>query len=353
MSVLEVDLKAIKKNIEVIKLKLNKNQKFCLVAKANAYGLGDEKVCKYLDGDVDYFAVSSAEEFLSLKKKVTKPIMILDPIYENIKKCARIGAIFCIANNESLERIINCAKVNNDICFFVSLAINTGMNRFGFCNEKEVFFVLEKIKKMQNISILGAFSHYFEANNKNYAKIQFNKFSKIEKLINKNYKKNNVVFHIANSDGIVYQNGFDMVRVGIAAYLDSEFETIRLKSKIIDFQTLNKGESAGYNRQFVATKVVKVAIVAIGYADGIFRNIVKKGYVLINGNYCKIVAICMDSIIVDVTNVCCKIYDDVTLIGRDKDKQIFVCDLAAWCDTISYEVLTHITKRVKRKYLKG
>lgn len=353
MSVLEIDLRAIKSNIKVIKSKLISGQKFCLVAKANSYGLGDKVVCKYLSEDIDCFAVSSAEEFFALNSRVSKPIIILDPIYKNITKCAKTGAQLCIANNESLEKIIRCAKANRDIKFNVHLAINTGMNRFGFCDEKDVLCVLNKIKKTQNIFILGVFSHYFEADNKKNAKIQYDKFLNFQKLINENYKINKLIYHLANSEGVFSQNGFDMVRVGIGAYLDDKFETIKLMSKIIDIKSLQKGESAGYNRQFVATKKTRLAIVAIGYADGIFRSIVKKGYVLINNSYCKIVAICMDSIMVDVTDVVCKICDDVILIGKDKDKQIFICDLASWCDTMSYEILTHITKRVKRKYLEG
>ena len=121
----------------------------------------------------------------------------------------------------------------------------------------------------------------------------------------------------------------------------------------VESQTVKKGDTAGYDGQFVAGDNCKIAIVSIGYADGLFRNIIKKGYVLINDNFCKIVAICMDSIMVDVTKIECKICDEVILIGKDKKNQIFICDFANWCDTINYEVLTHISKRVKRKYIKG
>ena len=112
-------------------------------------------------------------------------------------------------------------------------------------------------------------------------------------------------------------------------------------------------ESAGYSRCFVASNKTKIAVVAIGYADGIFRRIAGRGYVLINDEYCKIVAVCMDSILVDVTGIQVSLYDDVVLIGKDKEKQIFICDVAKWCDTIGYEIITSISSRVKRKYVSG
>jgi len=205
---------------------------------------------------------------------------------------------------------------------------------------------------VQNISILGVFSHYYEANNKNFANIQYEKFKNLKSAIHKILNKEKLIFHICASSALEQKNKFDMVRVGLFAYIDNLHETIKLKAKIIDFQTLKKGESAGYSRQFIAKQETKIAIVSIGYADGLFRNIVKYGYVLINNFYCKIIAICMDSLMVDITNVSCKIYDDVTIIGRNGDKQIFCCDLASWCDTIEYEILTHISRRVKRKYIK-
>jgi len=353
MSILEIDLNKIKFNIKNIKAKLNQNQKFCLVAKANAYGLGDKAVCKFLSVEVDYFAVSSAEEFLRIKKQTNKPIIILDPIYENITKLAKKSAEFCVANQESFDKIARAASHNKKINFKIHIAINTGMNRFGFCDKKSINSIIDKVKKVQNIFISGVFSHYFEANNDIFTKMQYNKFKEFQTIFDINYKKNRPIFHLCNSQGLISFNAFDMVRIGISAYDLKHNSAVKLKSKIIDFQYLKSGECAGYNQEFIAQKDTKIAIVSIGYADGIFRKIVKHGKVLINGKFCKIVAISMDSIFVDVDEVDCNIYDDVLLIGKDKDNEIFVCDLARWCDTINYEILTHISSRVKRKYIKG
>lgn len=345
-----INIDSIKANILDIKSKLKNSQKYCLVAKANAYGLGDKKVCKFVEDEVDFFAVSSAEEFFRIKKITNKKIILLAPVYENITKLAQNEAIFCVTNFESFNKIKQAATKNKNLKFFIQIAVNTGMNRFGFCDEKEIIKLSKEIKKLQNISIFGVFSHYYAAKNKLYAKTQLNRFLKFKNIFEKIYVKNKIIYHIAATDAANEFDEFDMIRVGLGNFIDSKFNTIKLTAKIIDFQNLKKGESAGYNRQFVAKKDTKLAIVSIGYGDGLFRNIVQRGYVLINNNFCKIVAVCMDSILVDVSNLECKICDNVTLIGRNCDKQIFVCDLARWCDTIEYEILTHLTKRVKRKY---
>ncbi len=161
----------------------------------------------------------------------------------------------------------------------------------------------------------------------------------------------NVIYHLASSDGVLFKNGFDMVRAGMMLYTDKNFETISLKSRVLDIQNLNAFESAGYSAIFRAEKKTKIAVVGIGYGDGVFRNITSKGYVLINGNFAKIVAVCMDSILVDVTNLDVQIYDEVVLIGKSKDKQIFICDMASWCDTIDYEIIVRLSQRVERKYI--
>lgn len=349
-SVLEINLDAIKCNVVETKKKLVDGQKLCAVVKADAYGLGAKKISKFLDEFVDYFAVSSASEFFDIKKHVTKPILILDPIYDKatILKLILNDAELMVSNMIEFELIKNIV-IKTKLYARVHLCLNTGMNRFGFKDDDSINKVIDEIQKTQKISICGVFSHYFEANNENFAKMQFELFEKFKNKIT--LKLNKIpIFHISNSDGVIFKNGFDMARVGIALWNDKSYQTITLKSKIVEFQNLKKGETAGYSACFVATKKTKLAVVSFGYADGIFRNISGRGYVLVNGKFAKIVAVCMDSILIDVTNVDAEIFDDVILIGKSGKFQIFVCDVASWCDTISYEILTKISKRVKRKY---
>ncbi len=349
ISVLEINLNAIKNNLADVKKLLKYNQKLCVVAKANSYGLGAKKLCYNLQNFCDYFAVSSAKEFFDVRSVTKKPIVILDPVFENLNRLTRAGAELSISSFEGLKKIIEFAE-KSDRKIKVHLAVNTGMNRFGFKTTNEIFEVISKIKKTQNIIISGVFSHYFEANDKIFADYQFNKFLKMKQFILSEFNLN-AIYHLANSDGILAKNGFDMVRAGMVLYSDKNYPTISLKTRVLDIQNLNPYESAGYSGVFQKNTKSKVAIIGIGYGDGISRNIVKNGYVLINGNYAKIVAICMDTLLVDVTGFSAKIFDEVVLIGKSKDKQIFICDVAAWCDTISYEIIVRLSNRIERKYI--
>lgn len=348
ISVLEVNLNAIKNNLADIRKLLKHNQKLCLVAKANSYGLGAKKICKTLNNFVDYFAVSSAKEFYQIKGVTNKPIIILDPVFCGVKKLVKAGAELSISNYEYLEYLL---KVQDEICekIKVHIAVNTGMNRFGFKTKEEIFNVINIIKKTQKIIISGVFSHYFDAKSENFAKIQYNKFMSIKQFCLEEFGLN-AIYHLASSDGVFYKNGFDMVRCGMMLYSDKNYQTISLKTKVIDIQNLEPNEIAGYGGVYTAKTYEKIAIIGIGYGDGIMRNIVKKGYVLINNHYAKIVAICMDTMLVNITNLNVKIFDDVVIIGKSQNRQIFICDVASWCDTIDYEIIVRLSNRIERKY---
>ncbi len=353
ISILKIYVNEIKNNISLIKSCLAKNQKYCFVAKANCYGFGVD-LCKYVESDVDCFAVSSAKEFFELKKLVSKDIIILDPIYENITSCAKSGAILTVSNKESLEKLIKVCEKKKIKCK-IFLALNTGMNRFGFSTKKQINEVFDIIKKTQNIVILGVFSHYYSGNTEKFVKLQNKKFNLLCDYISLKFR-NNLIYHISATDASLNftpnkSSKNSLVRIGMGNYTDKYFRTLELKSKVIEIQNLKAGESAGYGRIFIAEKPCVLAVVAIGYGDGIFRNIVQKGYVLINNVFCKIVASCMDAILVDATYARAKIGNDVTIIGRQNKNEIFICDLARWCDTIEYEIIVRLSNRIERKYI--
>ena len=143
-----------------------------------------------------------------------------------------------------------------------------------------------------------------------------------------------------------------MVRIGFGLYNNDSNETITLKTKIIEIQILKDKEVAGYDGIFVSNGYnTKIAVVGIGYGDGLLRNIVNKGFVLIHDKFVKIVAICMDMMLVDISEVDCKIDDDVIIIGKSNKNKISICDIARWCDTIGYEIIVRLSNRIKRKYI--
>ena len=350
ISVLEVNVYEMKKNINYIRSELISGQKLCFVVKANCYGFGS-KLCKYFQDEVDYFAVSSGYEFFELRKKVNKPILILDSIYDEklLKKLILKGAELTISNEESLQKILKI-EVFINCQIKIHLAINTGMNRFGISSVSKFCEMIERIKKSQNIKIYGVFSHYFDGKCEKTSQKQLKKFIIYSDLIDKISDKK-VIKHISATDGIINNNYGDMIRVGFGIYDNSKFETLTLKTKILDFQILKSGECAGYCSVFKSDRYTKIAVIGIGYGDGIPRNIYKKGYCLIKDKFAKIVASCMDSMLVDVTEIDCKINDDVIIIGKSEKNKISVCDIAGWCDTIGYEIIVRLSDRIKRVYL--
>lgn len=321
--------------------------------KADAYGLGAKKICKTISPVVDYFAVSCAREFLDIKNLTNKPILILSPIYENITKLAMTKCEFCVSNKEQFRLFLYEAKRNKNVVYKIHIKINSGMNRFGFVSCDDIINLIEECQKTQNIFICGVFSHFFDAKSMEFSAKQIKIVENIKEKIESRFKLSKLIFHISSSYGIENNNAFDMVRTGMKLYEDDRFETIKLKSKVVEIQDVFPNESAGYSRYFVATKTTKIAVVSIGYADGIMRNIAGKGYVLIRDKFCKILAVCMDSIIVDITDNNVSLYDDVVLIGKDKQNQIFICDVATWCDTIGYEIISRLSQRIKRRYKSG
>lgn len=323
-------------------------QKLCLVAKANCYGLGIELI-KYIDCFADYFAVSSAEEFFEAKKYTDRPILILSPQYHDLKKLIVAGAELTVCDSYSLRLAAMAAGECEAKCR-VHVAVNTGMNRLGFKSKKEFKKIIEEIKKSPNLQIIGVFSHYFDANCDFSSLKQYYKFLEFERIYYSVIPQK-AIFHIASSGGVFNINGFDMVRCGMELYTDKRQATITFKSKIIAFQNLQAGESAGYGGIFVAEQKCRLAVVAVGYGDGIFRRLAGRATCLINGRSAKIVAVCMDSILVDVTTVAAKIDDDVVLIGKSGEHRLFICDMARCCDTIDYEIIVRISERVKRKYI--
>ena len=287
-------------------------------------------------------------EFYKLKSYVLKPILILDPVYENITNLINDEAVLTISNLIELKKVLIASESANKVCK-VFLALNTGMNRFGFKTKNELNELISVLKKTQKISVLGVFSHYFNSKDKIITNSQNFDFEQKLYFLN-DFLNEKTLISISASAGIKNDFPENLVRIGMGNYTDSNFQTIELSSKVIEIQKLSSGETAGYDGVFVAKKNSKVAVVGIGYGDGIFRNILKNGYVLINKSFCKIVAVCMDTILVDVSSKSVKVGDKVTLIGSDGKNQIFICDVAKWCDTISYEILVRLSERIERQY---
>ncbi|MFG6685240.1 alanine racemase [Mariniflexile sp. HNIBRBA6329] len=361
-TVLEIDLKALKHNFDHLKSRLNSNTKFMAVVKAFAYGSDACELANYLQNQaVDYFAVAFVHEGVKLREAgITKPILVLHPQAANFKilidNCLEPNLYNAKILNEFIA-IASAEKLNH---YPIHIKFNTGLNRLGF-SENEVNTVVSKVKETSAVKIQSVFSHLAaseDLNERDFTLNQIEKFKNITEALTKamGYKP---WLHICNTSGILNypEAHFDMVRSGIGMYgfgnsekENKNFKPIgTLKTIISQIHEINKGESVGYNRAFKTDAFLRTATLPIGHADGIGRQYGKgKGYVIINNQKAYIIGnVCMDMIMVNVTDIDCKEGDEVIVFGSNTTAE----NLAETANTISYELITGISQRVKRVFV--
>jgi alanine racemase len=372
----QINLDAIDYNFNIIKEHLEPQTLVCCVIKADAYGHGAVRIAKeYEKLGADYFAVSNLEEGIQLRNAgIEKPILILGytpPCCA--KELSRLNitqAVFSYEYGEELSNEACKAGVNVRI----HIKLDTGMSRIGFLFQNPIRDVssideIEKTYKLPSLDTEGIFTHFSVADEGNdgraYTLMQFDSFMKGIELLN----KRGITFkirHCANSASIFDypQIQLDMVRPGIVLYglnpsdkLKNETElmpAMELKSIVSQVKTVEPQTSISYGRKYISKKTMKIATVPIGYADGYPRHTYIRGTVLIHGKKAKIIGrICMDQLMVNVSSVHdVKSGDTVTLIGRDGDAAITADEIALYNNTINYEIVSMISKRVPRIYYK-
>jgi alanine racemase len=360
-TVLEINLNAISYNLNFFKSKLNPKVKIMVMVKAFGYGNGGVEIAKLLEHHkVDYLGVAFADEGISLKNGgIHLPIMVLNP--ENTSFSAIIQnqlepEIYCL---KGLYAFLKIAKEKNLRHFPIHIKLDTGMHRLGF-QEDAVNELIATLKGNENVQIRSILSHLATSDDlehRDFTLSQINLFDDLSSRIMTGLDVN-PIRHILNTSGISNypDSQFNMVRLGIGLYGVSNdpaeqkyLENVgTLKSVISQIRTINTGESVGYGRKFMADKPTKVATIPIGYADGIFRawgNGI--GFISIKDKKAKILgSVCMDMLMVDVTEIDCTEGDSVIVFGESPT----VSYIAKKINTIAYEVLTSISQRVKRVY---
>lgn len=360
---IEINLDNLENNIKQIKNIISSQTKIMAVVKANAYGHGMIEISKKLNqiGITD-FAVATLDEGITLREAGIKGnILILGYTnFNNIDYLLKYNLIQTIVDYEYAKRI-NQMDLKEKLK--VHIKINTGMNRIGE-SYKNIDRLID-IYQMQNLEILGTYSHFcvsdsLKGDDKLFTNKQItNFFETVKKLQNLGYDTGKI--HIQASYGILNypELNCDYVRPGIimyGVYSDESENTktkinlkpvLSLKSRITSIKEITQGESVSYGRIFKADKTMKIATVGIGYADGYPRNLSgKNAKVLVNENYVNIIGrICMDQLVIDVSNLS-KIEDGdiVTLIGEER--QIKAEEVAQKADTITNELLSRLGKRL-------
>ncbi|MCK7589425.1 alanine racemase [Subsaxibacter sp. CAU 1640] len=358
-TVLEIDLNAVKHNLDYLKSKITSSTKFLAVVKAFAYGNDAEEIALYLQElNVDYFAVAYTSEGIHLRKAgVTKPILVLHPLPVSFKALIENCLEPNIYNHKVLSEFIEVATNEGQTNYPIHLKFNTGLNRLGF-SISDLESIHSKIENTATVKIKSMFSHLAASEDLNERSFTLNQISTFKSII-ENFESLFgflPLIHMCNTSGILNypEAHFDMVRSGIGLYgfgnseeEDKNFKPIAsLKSVISQIHHIEKGESVGYNRAFKSDAEQKTATIPIGHADGISRIYGNgKGYVIINGRKAPLVGnVCMDMIMVNVTGIDCEEGDEVIVFDADHTAN----DLAHNANTISYELITAVSQRVKR-----
>ncbi|WP_034042501.1 alanine racemase [Wocania ichthyoenteri] len=358
-TVLEIDLKALKHNFKYLKSKLKNNTKFLAVVKAFGYGSDACEIANCLQElNADYFAVAYANEGVALRHAgITKPILVLHPQAVNFKTLIEYCLEPSLYNAKVLNDFISIASAEKQTNYPIHIKFNTGLNRLGFW-ENDVEYIASKLKNTNAVKVKSTFSHLAaseDLDEKEFTLSQIASFKSISENFTKaiGYKP---ILHICNTSGILNypEAHFDMVRSGIGLYgfgnSDKENKHLKpiatLKTIISQIHNIEKGESVGYNRAFKSDAFLKTATLPIGHADGIGRQYGNgNGFVTINGQKADIVGnVCMDMIMVNITNIDCKEGDEVIIFDANHTAE----NLAKNTNSISYELITAISQRVKR-----
>ncbi|MCX6172920.1 MAG: bifunctional UDP-N-acetylmuramoyl-tripeptide:D-alanyl-D-alanine ligase/alanine racemase [Flavobacterium sp.] len=362
-TVLEINLNAISHNLNFYKSKLAQKTKMMVMVKAFGYGNGGFEIAKLLEHHkVDYLGVAFADEGISLKSAgITVPIMVLNPETTSFSAIIQHHLEPEIYSIKGLKAFLKIAEQKKLKHFPIHIKIDTGMHRLGF-EAENLSELIQIVKGNETIQIKSILSHMATSDDLKHDAFSKSQIALFEKLSSQLQNELNIkpIRHILNTSGIANypEAQYDMVRLGIGLYGISndeeeqkELENVgTLKSVISQIRTINTGESVGYGRRFVAEKTTKIATIPIGYADGISRSWGQGvGYVLINNKPAEIIgSICMDMLMVDITHIDCKEGNAVIIFGENPTVNF----MAKKLNTISYEILTSISQRVKRVFFR-
>lgn len=362
-TILEINLDAISHNFNYYKSKLAPNVKMMVMVKAFGYGNGGLEIAKLLEHHkVDYLGVAFADEGIALKNGGIKlPIMVLNPESTSFPSIIQYQLEPEIYSLKGLNAFLKIAREKNLKDYPIHIKMDTGMHRLGFENNT-IDELIATLKGNSTVRVQSILSHLATSDDPKHFDFVRQQIALFEKLSSKLMAELSInpIRHTLNTSGISNfpDAQYSMVRLGIGLYGVSNdpaeqkyLENVgTLKSIISQIRTIPAGDSVGYGRRFMADAATKIATIPIGYADGIARlwgNEV--GYVTIKNQKAKIVgSVCMDMLMVNVSDIECKEGDSVIIFGESPT----VIEMAVALKTIPYEIMTSISQRVKRVFFR-
>lgn len=318
------------------------------VVKADSYGHDDlSTVRAIIAGGCNYLAVATLDEALIIRKEIKDiPILCLGITHHKYLNICLENNIDITVNSLDYLKEIDISNLN------IHIKLNTGMNRLGI-KDKDEFIEVYNLAKSKRLNITGIYSHLYNATNNDLNNSQLNKFKELINLID--YSTIPII-HLQSSEGIINLEKHEFIngcRLGIIMYGFSSNDKQNLKStfslfsEVIQINELEKGDTLGYSAKYIAEKPTKIAVVSIGYADGIIRQNTGRIVYINNKRYPIVGNICMDMLFVEVDDSI-KVGDKVTIL---KDNE-HILEVAKHLNSIPYEILCTISKRVPRVYIK-
>ncbi len=360
-TVLEIDLNALQQNLNYFKSLVDPSTKIMVMVKAFSYGSGGDEIAHFLQfNNIDYLGVAYADEGIALRKKGIKlPIMVMNSDEDSYDAMLDYDLEPELYNFRSLKMYVKAVKRKAIELAKAHIEVNTGMNRLGF-DLDEIEDVFDLLKNEPSIRIQSIFSHFAASEDPQQDELSISQIASLNTFHVK-FKTAlgySPLKHIANSAGAIRlkEGQMDMIRLGVGLYGFHPTQTAQnsivpvssLKSFISQIRTVKAGEGIGYGNLDAVDFDRQIAIVAIGYADGLNRLLSRgKGWFKIKNKEARIVGnICMDMTMCDVTGINCSEGDEVIVFGKSPS----IVDLAKITNTIPYEIMTSVSQRVKRVY---
>ena len=365
----EISMNALENNLKTIRGAIAPTCKIMGIVKANAYGHGAVQISKQLEAlGCDYLAVATLLEAEQLREaNISLPILILS--HTPVELLSRVLEADCA---QALGSPDDAHDYSREMCSLgktlrVHIKLDTGMSRTGFYIADGKADKLLSALSLPGFDAEGVFTHLAVADEPDQRDFTLRQFELFRSVVAKAETASGKMFavkHCANSAGVLNypQLHLDMVRAGISLYGVSPGENCRmtgarpvmsLKTHIIQISHLHAGDTVSYGRRFTADRDMTVAVLPIGYADGLHRVLSGKIDVLIHGKRCRqLGTICMDLCMVDVSDCEGAVLHDTALIfGHDGDAFISAEELAEKAGTIGYEILTSVSSRIPRIYV--
>ncbi len=355
----EINLNALAHNLNYFRSLLKPTTKTMVMVKALSYGSGRHEIASVLQFQrVDYLGVAIADEGVSLRNaRINIPVMVMNPEPESFDTIIQHRLEPEIYSLKLLDQFSKSVLRNQDSNYPVHIKIDSGMHRLGFM-PTEIAALCENLVRNKNIRVQSIFSHLAGSDEEQFDEFtreQIRVFTEQSEFIIKSLQYP-VIRHILNTSGIERFPGaqFDMVRLGIGLYGVSSTgsKSLRnvstLKSSILQVKTVLPGETVGYSRRGIPSRPSKIAIIPVGYADGINRRLSNgNGAFIVNGKPAPVIGnICMDMTMIDITGIDAKEGDEVEIFGQENPLN----EMAKRLQTIPYEILTGVSERVKRVY---